>query len=34
MNAVWVDRNDGRGLRDDLPPPAHSVTSLLELPAL
>ena len=30
MNAVWVDRND-RGLRDDLPPPAHQVSSLLEL---
>ena len=33
MNAVWVDRND-RGLRDDLPPPAHRVSSLLELPDL
>ena len=33
MNAVWVDRND-RGLRDDLPPPDHRVTSLLELPEL
>ncbi len=33
MNAVWIDRG-GRGLRDDLPPPAHRVTSLLELPAL
>ena len=33
MNAVWVDRND-RGLRDDLPPPTHRVTSLQELPAL
>ena len=33
MNAVWVDRND-RGLREDLPPPAHRVTSLLELPKL
>ena len=33
MNAVWVDRND-RGLRDDLPPPAHRVTSLMELPNL
>ncbi len=33
MNAVWVDRND-RGLREDLPPPAHRITSLLELPKL
>ena len=33
MNAVWIDRND-RGLREDLPPPAHRVASLLELPAL
>jgi 2-haloalkanoic acid dehalogenase type II len=33
MNAVWIDRND-RGLREDLPPPAHRVTSLLELSAL
>ena len=30
MNAVWIDRGD-RGLREDLPPPSHSVTSLLEL---
>ena len=34
MNAVWVDRPGGRGLRDDLPPPAHRVANLLELPAL
>lgn len=34
MNAVWIDRPGGRGLRDDLPPPKHRVTSLLELPAL
>ena len=33
MNAAWIDRGD-RGLRDDLPPPAHRITSLLELPAL
>ena len=33
INAVWVDRND-RGLREDLPPPSHRVTSLQELPAL
>ena len=33
MNAVWVDRND-RGLREDLPPPKHRVSSLLELPAI
>ena len=33
MNAVWVDRGD-RGLRDDIPPPKHQVSSLLELPAL
>ena len=33
MNAVWIDRND-RGLRDDLPPPAHRVSSLSELPSL
>ena len=33
MNAVWINRGD-RGLRDDLPPPAHHVSSLLELPAL
>ena len=33
MNSIWVDRND-RGLREDLPPPSHTVTSLLELPAL
>ena len=33
MNAVWVDRND-RGLREDLPPPSHQVTSLLELPGI
>ena len=33
MNAIWVDRGD-RGLRDDLPPPKHKVSSLLELPAL
>ena len=33
MNAIWIDRND-RGLREDLPPPAHRVASLLELPAL
>ena len=33
INAVWVDRSD-RGLRDDLPPPSHTVTSLLELPTL
>ena len=34
MNAVWVDRPGGRGLRNDLPPPAHRVSSLLELPGL
>ena len=34
MSAVWVDRPGGRGLREDLPPPKHRVTSLLELPAL
>ena len=33
MNSVWIDRGE-RGLRDDLPPPAHRITSLLELPAL
>ncbi len=33
MNAVWIDRND-RGLREDLPPPSHRVSSLLELPSL
>ena len=33
MNAVWIDRSD-RGLRDDLPPPAHRVSSLSELPGL
>lgn len=33
MNSVWIDRGD-RGLRDDLPPPAHRITSLLELPVL
>lgn len=33
MNAVWIDRND-RGLRDDLSPPAHRVSSLTELPGL
>ena len=33
MTAVWVDRKD-RGLRDDLPPPLHTVTNLLELPQL
>ena len=33
MNAVWVNRND-RGLREDLPPPRHRVSSLLELPAM
>ena len=33
MHAVWVDRG-GRGLRDDLPPPAHTISSLTELPAL
>lgn len=33
MNAVWIDRGD-RGLRDDLPLPAHRITSLLELSAL
>ncbi len=30
INAVWIDRGD-RGLREDLPPPSYSVTSLLEL---
>ena len=30
MNAVWIDRGD-RGLREDLPPPSHSVKNLLEL---
>lgn len=34
INAVWIERTGGRGLRDDLPPPAHRITSLLELPAL
>ena len=33
INAVWINRGD-RGLRDDIPPPAHQVTSLLELPQL
>jgi 2-haloalkanoic acid dehalogenase type II len=33
INAVWIDRSD-RGLRDDLPPPAHRVSSLSELPGL
>ena len=33
INAVWLDRG-GRGLQDDLPPPRHRITSLLELPAL
>ena len=34
MNAVWIERPGGRGLRDDLAPPKHRITSLLELPAL
>ena len=34
MNAVWVDRPGGRGLRDDLPAPKYRITSLLELPGL
>lgn len=33
MNAVWIDRGD-RGLRSDLPPPDHRISSLLELPSL
>lgn len=33
MNAVWINRGD-RELRDDLPHPAHQVSSLLELPGL
>ena len=33
MNAVWIDRGD-RGLRSDLPPPVHRITSLHELPSL
>ena len=33
MNAVWVDRND-RGLRDDLPPPVHRISTLTELPEI
>lgn len=33
MHAVWVDRGM-RGLRDDLPPPRHSVTSLSALPPI
>ncbi len=33
INAVWIDRGD-RKLRDDLPPPQHRISSLLELPAL
>ena len=33
MNAVWINRGD-RGLRDDLPPPKHQISSLLELYAL
>ena len=31
MHAVWVNRGD-RGLRDDLPAPAHTISSLTELP--
>ena len=31
MHAVWIDRGD-RGLRDDLPAPAHTIRSLAELP--
>ena len=34
MNAVWIERPGGRGLRDGLPPPRHRITSLMELPAL
>ncbi len=33
INAVWINRGD-RGLRDDLPPPQHQISSLLELYAL
>ena len=33
IHAVWMDRGD-RGLRDDIPAPAHTVTSLTSLPAI
>ncbi len=33
INAVWINRGD-RGLRDDIPPPTHQVTSLLDLSEL
>ena len=32
MRAVWINRGD-RGLRDDLPAPAHTIASLNELPS-
>ena len=32
MHAVWINRGD-RGLRDDLPAPAHTISSLAELPS-
>ena len=31
MHAVWMDRGD-RGLRDDIPAPTHTITSLTALP--
>lgn len=32
MHSVWINRGD-RGLRDDLPAPAHTISSLTELPS-
>lgn len=32
MHAVWINRGD-RGLRDDLPAPDHTISSLNELPS-
>ena len=32
MHSVWISRGD-RGLRDDLPAPAHTIPSLTELPS-
>ena len=31
MHAVWINRGD-RGLRDDLPTPAHTISTLTDLP--
>ena len=33
MHDVWMDRGD-RGLRDDIPPPSHTITSLTQLPSI